>query len=95
MLTLTENASTIIKTITGSGEESETSGLRISSETSDSPDLSVAAAGGPEPSDQVIEEGGARVFLEENAAVTLDDKVLDAQVDSSGAVQFTLIQQAS
>lgn len=48
----------------------------------------------PQPGDQVLEEeAGARVFLEETAAVTLDDKVLDAQIDQSGGVQFTIAVQ--
>ena len=47
----------------------------------------------PQPGDQVLEEDGARVFLEETAAETLDDKVLDAQVDDNGGVQFTISVQ--
>jgi Fe-S cluster assembly iron-binding protein IscA len=47
----------------------------------------------PQPGDQVLEEDGARVFLEETAAVTLDDKILDAQVDDNGGVQFTIAVQ--
>ena len=34
------------------------------------------------------------MFLEETAAETLDDKVLDAQVDDNGGVQFTITVQA-
>ena len=41
-----------------------------------------------------MEDAGARVFLEENAAGILDDKVLDAQVDESGSVQFSIAPQA-
>ena len=47
----------------------------------------------PQPGDQVLEEAGARVFLEETAAETLDDKVLDAQVDENGGVQFSITPQ--
>jgi iron-sulfur cluster assembly protein len=43
--------------------------------------------------DQVIETSGARVFLEPGAAVALDDKSLDAQVDDQGTVAFTLADQ--
>jgi hypothetical protein len=42
----------------------------------------------------VLEEDGARVFLEEIAADTLEDKILDAQVDDQGGVQFTIAPQA-
>ena len=92
MLTLTENASTVVKTLvdqTG-GQEA---GLRISQDAPDSPALHVIPSDSPQPGDQVLEEDGARVFLEETAAETLDDKILDAQVDDSGGVQFTIAAQ--
>jgi len=87
LLTLTENASTIVKTITDQTTDSEDAGLRFSQEAADASALAISTADAPEPGDQVVEEGGARVFLEENAAGVLDDKVLDAQVDE-GRVTF-------
>lgn len=90
MLTLTENACDVVKTITEQSTEGETAGLRISPQESDPNALTVAPVEEPMTGDQVVEEGGARVFLEENAAIALDDKVLDAQVDQSGGVQFAL-----
>ena len=36
---------------------------------------------------------GARIFLEPGAAVYLDDKVLDANVDESGQPSFALAEQ--
>jgi iron-sulfur cluster assembly protein len=94
VLTLTENASTVVKTIVGQSVDpaaaQDTAGLRISQDAPDSPALHVMATEAPEPGDQVLEEDGARVFLEETAAVTLDDKVLDAQVDEGGGVQFSI-----
>ncbi len=93
MLTLTENASTVVKTIVEQSEAEEQAGLRISQDSADSPELQVVATGAPQPGDQVLEEAGARIFLEETAAVTLDDKVLDARVDEAGGVQFTLAVQ--
>ena len=93
MLTLTENASTVVKTLvdqTG-GQEA---GLRISQDAPDSPALHVIPSGEPQPGDQVVEQSGAKVFLEETAATTLDDKVLDALVDPNGGVQFSIAPQA-
>lgn len=90
MLTLTENACDVVKTITDQSTEADGAGLRISPQDADPSALTVAPAEEPMSGDQVVEEGGARVFLEENAAVMLDDKVLDAQVDQSGGVQFAL-----
>ena len=54
----------------------------------------MVATDAPLPGDRVLEEDGARVFLEQNAAGTLDDKVLDAHVDEAGGVEFTVTVQA-
>jgi iron-sulfur cluster assembly protein len=95
VLTLTENANNVVKTIVEQSSPGGQAGLRISQDSPDSPALQVMPTEGPQPGDQVVEEQtGARVFLEETAAVTLDDKVLDAQVDESGGVQFTIAVQA-
>ena len=94
MLTLTENASTVVKTIVDQSTEQDHAGLRISQDAPDSPALHVIATEAPQPGDQVLEEDGARVFLEETAAVTLGDKVLDAQVDEGGGIQFSIGSQA-
>jgi iron-sulfur cluster assembly protein len=94
VLTLTENASTVVKTIVDQSEGNQEAGLRISQDAVDSPALHVITSEAPQPGDQVLEEDGARVFLEETAAETLDDKVLDAQVDDNGGVQFAISVQA-
>ncbi len=94
MLTLTENASTVVKTIVDQSVEAQEAGLRISQDAVDSPALHVIPTEAPQPGDQVLEEAGARVFLEETAAQTLDDQVLDAQVDESGGVQFSITPQS-
>lgn len=86
MLTLTDNASTIINDI--ATQIPEASGLRISSGGSDA--FEVAPAAAAEPGDQVVEQGGATVFLNEAASEQLDDKILDAAVDQTGNVQFAL-----
>jgi iron-sulfur cluster assembly protein len=94
VLTLTENASTVVKTLVDQTGSTEDGGLRISQDAVDSPALHVIPSESPQPGDQVVEEDGARVFLEETAADTLDDKILDAQVDDRGGVQFTIAPQA-
>lgn len=92
MLTLTEKASTLIKNLADQTTVADDAGLRISAE-SNGKNLSVDLIPAPEPTDQVIESDGARVFLEESAAVMLDDKVLDAEVDEGGAVRFAIGMQ--
>ncbi|MGO1975332.1 MAG: Fe-S cluster assembly protein HesB [Propionibacteriaceae bacterium] len=93
MLNLTENASTIVKTITEQSTGTDEGGLRITTDTTQEGAFSVAAVESPEPGDAVVDSDGAHVFLEESAATVLDDKVLDAQVDSAGGVQFAIGEQ--
>lgn len=93
MLTLTENANNVVKTIVDEATQGGQAGLRISQDAADSPALHVMPTDAPQPGDQVVEEAGARVFLEETAALTLEDKVLDAQVDAGGGVQFSITSQ--
>jgi Fe-S cluster assembly iron-binding protein IscA len=93
VLTLTENASTVVKALVDQTDGNQEGGLRISQDAPDSPALHVIPSESPQPGDQVLEEDGARVFLEETAATTLDDKILDAQVDDNGGVQFTIAAQ--
>jgi iron-sulfur cluster assembly protein len=93
VLTLTENATLVIKRITGVGDAPEGAGVRISQDTPASQALAITTTEAPLPGDQVVEENGARVFLEELAAQTLDDKMLDAAVDEAGGVEFLLVPQ--
>jgi iron-sulfur cluster assembly protein len=94
MLTLTDSAVTAIRNLTSQPELPEDTGLRIMSQSDGGPTYQVTLAETPAAGDQVIETAGARVFLEPGAAVALDDKSLDAQVDAEGTVAFTLAEQA-
>lgn len=93
MLTLTDNATLIVKDITAQPEITEGASLRITAETGDERAFAVSA-GHRQPGDQVVEQQGATLFLDETAAQILDDKVLDAAVDESGSVEFALAFQA-
>ncbi|MGJ8721944.1 MAG: iron-sulfur cluster assembly accessory protein [Salinibacterium amurskyense] len=93
MLTLTETATTVVKTIVEQDPNADASGLRINGEPG-APNLTVAVVAAPEDGDSVVEADGARVFLEENASVALSDKTLDANVGENGAVNFAVIDQA-
>ncbi len=92
MLTLTENACTIVRQFTESPETADEAGLRIAA-TPDS-QLAVTATDAPLAGDQKVEQDGAIVYLDPEAAVQLDDKVLDAGIDEGGNVQFGLLLQA-
>jgi len=93
MLVLTEAAAQAVKALTATPQAPEESGLRIASSTPEpgSPgELQVSAAAGPGENDQVIEAAGAHVYLEPQAAAFLEDKVLDAQIDTEGHTHFSL-----
>ena len=91
MLTLTDNASTIISDIAEQMPDAQ--GLRISAGDGQEPTFEVAPAAEALPGDQTLEQDGATVFLDENASLQLDDKVLDAAVDQTGNVPFALGRQ--
>ena len=93
MLTLTDSASTVVKTIIERTPDTADSALRISASEPGATDLSLAVASRAEPNDTVIETAGATVFVEENAARVLDDKVLDAEIDDEGSVRFSIDAQ--
>jgi len=95
MLVLTEAAAEVVKAISSTPQASEGSGLRIASSAgaADPGALQVTTAPGPSENDQVIEAAGAHVYVEPQAAVYLEDKVLDAEVDSEGKAHFSLGMQ--
>jgi iron-sulfur cluster assembly protein len=70
------------------------SGLRVflSGGAPDIQSLQVEIAATPAPEDQVLATEGAQVFLEPQAAATLDDMVLDATQDENG-VRFAVAHQ--
>ena len=93
MLVLTEAAAEAVKALTATTQLPAGSGLRIASSTAEpeAPEaLQVSAAPGPSENDLVLEAAGAHLYLEPKAAAYLEDKVLDAEVDSEGKAHFSL-----
>ncbi|WP_394768555.1 HesB/IscA family protein [Lacisediminihabitans sp.] len=93
MLTLTHSASTAVKTIAERNADADAAGLRISTEPIGGSEFSVAITPAPEPDDTVVESDGAKVFLEQNAAIALDGKILDAKTEDDGSVHFAISDQ--
>ena len=83
MLTLTENAQTLVRDIVSSPEVPAESGLRIAP-SADAAQLELSIAEAPSPGDQVIDAGDARVFVEPTAAEALNDSTLDAATTDEG-----------
>ena len=94
MLALTDRAVEAVRDIVASSHEvSESGGLRLSAErTGAEASLKLRVVPLPAEDDEVIEEHGARVFVEAEAASLLDDKLLDATVDHN-QVAFVLLDQ--
>jgi iron-sulfur cluster assembly protein len=95
VLAITDNAADAIRNIVGAPDVPEGAGLRIATQP-DAPStgaLEVSVAEVPAESDQVVDESGARVFVEERAIPLLDDKLLDAQIDGT-RVGFTISDRA-
>ncbi|WP_454132232.1 HesB/IscA family protein [Microbacterium lacticum] len=92
MLTLTENARTAVKHLT-ERIPADSAGLRIAQATAPDEGYAVTLADAPEEGDTVVEDAGARVFVDAVSTVQLDDRVLDAQIDENGGVGFALAQR--
>lgn len=90
MLTLTEEATTAVKTITAQFPDAAQGGVRIQGAGSPESQFALSVVDAPEPQDAVVENAGARVFLDAAAAAVLDDRILDAQIDPAGSVQFAV-----
>ncbi|GAA1914834.1 Fe-S cluster assembly protein HesB [Nocardioides hwasunensis] len=91
MLALTENVTEIVKKL--AEEVPAINGLRIAAEP-DGQSLSVSPADQAASGDQVLEQDGATVYVDETASVMLADKILDGGVDAEGNIQFALGDQA-
>ena len=86
MLTLTDNALTAVRTLTQDPEAPDGAGLRI---LPGDEGLELILVADPVPGDALIDDGGARVYVEPEAAELLKEQTLDAQVED-GQVSFFL-----
>jgi Fe-S cluster assembly iron-binding protein IscA len=77
MLTLSSSAVEAVDSLLQNPEVPDDAGLRI--DTDGQSQFTVEIAHAPAPGDQVIEEGGARVFVDSDAAPVLDNAELDAR----------------
>jgi Fe-S cluster assembly iron-binding protein IscA len=92
MLTLTPSAVEAVDALLHSNPEIPAdAGLRIA--PSGESEFSLGIVPGPAPGDQVIEDGGARVFVDEQAAPLMEGAQLDAQAQGD-QIAFGLAPQA-
>ena len=78
MLTLTNNAQDAVRTLTKDPQAPERAGLRIAAGNQG---LELMLVAKPAPGDALIDDDGARVFLESQAANLLDERTLDAKIE--------------
>jgi iron-sulfur cluster assembly protein len=93
VLVLTDHAKEVIKGLVE--EVGPDGGLRIaaSGEANGETALEFDLAAEPEDGDQVVDEDGAKVFLDEGAAVVLADKTLDVE-EHGDHFHFSLGEQS-
>lgn len=92
MLAVTANAAAAIRSLTDQPTVPDGAGLRIASDPMGG-SLSLALVADASEGDQVIDMSGAKLFVDPTAAQLLDDKALDAKVDDTGALQFSVTDQ--
>ena len=78
MLTLTNHAQDAVRTLTQDPQAPELAGLRIAAGNQG---LELMLVAEPAPGDALIDDDGARVFLESQAANLLDERTLDAEIE--------------
>jgi Fe-S cluster assembly iron-binding protein IscA len=95
VLMLTPTAIDVVRNITTTQGAPEEAGLRIASAPDPQQEgaLQISITAGPAEQDQVLSGEGSRIFLDQQAAAYLDDKILDAGVDADGKATFVLAQQ--
>jgi iron-sulfur cluster assembly protein len=96
MLAVTEAAAEAISALTAQGGIQQEGGLRFAmqAESDSQAALALTVAPAPTAGDQVVTANeGAHVFLEEQAADYLSDKVLDVQPDGDGQLAFAVLEQ--
>lgn len=89
MLTLTDGARLAIRSLISPADAPDDAGVRIAAtggSDGQGPELALSIVPAPAPGDEVVEDHGARVFLDATAAQLLGDETLDAQIDA-GAEQ--------
>lgn len=90
MFAVSETATMAIRTLMGRADVPQGAGMRIVADA-DRSSLQIGVSPAPEPGDTVLDVGGdARLFIAEDAGELLENKLIDAQEDESGRLQFVL-----
>lgn len=87
MLTMTDNAVLVIRDLAAQQDVLSDGGVRIAADMT-AGSLTVEMVDAPAEGDQVVDNQGARIFLDSDAAELLGDASVDASVDDEGVIQF-------
>jgi iron-sulfur cluster assembly protein len=93
VLTISPAASDAIKELVAASELPENAGIRISSRAAGPGSFELMLVPEAGEADEVVEERGATVFLEDDVAELLEHKTLDAQTHGE-QVAFTIVEAA-
>jgi iron-sulfur cluster assembly protein len=97
MLAVTEAAADAISALIAQEGVQDQGGLRFAVRTMDDSQAALALSVAPAPADGdevVTADAGAQVFIEQQAAEFLSDKVLDVQEDGEGQLNFAVLERA-
>lgn len=89
MLTLSDTTVEVVRELTSDERLPQTAGLRLSANKEQPGAVNLAVVEVPSPSDHVIDEHGAHVFVDAELAPALEHKLLDADVHQE-RVSFSL-----
>jgi iron-sulfur cluster assembly protein len=89
VLTLTDGAAETIRVLTSQPGVPADTGLRMSVPAGSDGRLTLSLEP-PQPDDAVIEDGGARVFVEPDAVAVIGDRQLDGELNEQGEASFVL-----
>ncbi|MBM7492744.1 Fe-S cluster assembly iron-binding protein IscA [Micromonospora luteifusca] len=84
---MTDNAVLVIRDLANQQDVAQDGGVRIAADA-DAGSLTVELVPEPVQGDRVVDNQGARIFLDEDAAELLGDASVDATVDDEGIIQF-------
>ncbi|SCE77762.1 Fe-S cluster assembly iron-binding protein IscA [Micromonospora coriariae] len=93
MLTMTDNAVLVIRDLANQQDVGEDGGVRIAADA-EAGSLTVELVPEPVQGDHVVDNQGARIFLDEDAVELLGDASVDATVDDEGIIQFGFTEKA-
>lgn len=93
MLTLTDLALAAVCVLLTQDHLPDGAGLRISTQSDPQRGLRLTLAARPDAGDAVIEQAGARIFLDAEAVDALSGAVLDAEPDEAGGIRFAVAER--